>query len=152
MSTLLNVLHVVGAVFIVGPMAILPMSGLRALRADNPSEVATLAKSTRVFSLLSLVVVVLGFGVVGVSDPADHFSFTTPWILTSVSVYIVALLLSLFQVVPAMGRASVKVNVSSSPPDAAATASNNGYAAIAAGSGIVSFLLVVVVVLMVWKP
>jgi uncharacterized membrane protein len=151
MSTVLNVLHVVGAVFIVGPMAILPMSGLRALRADNPSEVATLAKSTRVFSLLSLIVVTLGFGVVGVSDPTDHFSFTTPWILTSVIVYIVALLLSLFQVVPAMVRASVRVNAaSSSPPDAAA--SNNGYAAIAAGSGIVSFLLVVVVVLMVWKP
>ena len=152
MSTLLNVLHVVGAVFIVGPMAILPMSGLRALRADNPSEVATLAKSTRVFSLLSLVVVVLGFGVMGMSDTSDHFTFTTPWILTSVIVYFCALLLSLFQVVPAMHRASMKGNATSSLPGAASTASNNGYAAIAAGSGIVSFLLVVIVVLMVWKP
>jgi uncharacterized membrane protein len=143
---------VVGAVFIIGPMAILPMSGLRAFRADNPSEVATLAKSTRDFSLLSLVVVVLGFGVVGVSDSADHFSCTTPWILTWVIVYSLALLLSLFQVVPAMGRASVILNVSPSPPDASGTALNNGYAAIAAVSGIVSILLVVVVVLMVWKP
>jgi uncharacterized membrane protein len=81
---MLNVLHEVGAVFIVGPMAILPMSAIRALRADNTSELATLAKSTRVFSLLSLIDVVLGFGVKGVSDPKDHFSFTTPWILTSV--------------------------------------------------------------------
>jgi uncharacterized membrane protein len=152
MSTILNVLHVVGAVFIVGPMAILPMSALRALRADNTSGVAALAESTRIFSLLSLVVVVLGFGVVGVSEPSDDFSFTTPWILTSLIVYIVALLLSLFQVVPALRRASVNVNVSSSASEVDAAASNNGYTAIAAGSGIVSFLLVVVVALMVWKP
>jgi hypothetical protein len=59
--------------------------------------VATIAESTRVFSLLSLIVVILGFGVMGLSDPSDHFPFTTSWILTSVIVYIVALLLSLFQ-------------------------------------------------------
>jgi uncharacterized membrane protein len=152
MSTMLNILHVVGAVFIVGPMAILPMSAMRALRANNLSEVATLAKSTRIFSLASLIVAVLGFGAVGVSDPTDHFSFTTPWILTSVIVYMIALLLSLFQVVPAMGRASSEITASSSAPDSSATASNNGYKAIAAGSGIVSILLVIVVVLMVWKP
>jgi len=148
----LNVLHVVGAVFIVGPMAILPMSAMRELRADNASHVASLAKSTYVFSLLSLVVAILGFGVMGMSDPKDHVSFTTPWILTSVTVYAVALLLSLFLVVPAMRRASAELKVSSSSQAPTATASNNGYAAIAAGSGIVSLLLVIVVVLMVWKP
>jgi len=33
MSELLEILHVAGAVFIVGPMVILPMFALRALRA-----------------------------------------------------------------------------------------------------------------------
>jgi len=152
MSTILNVLHVVGAVFIIGPMAILPMSAMRSLRAGGASEVAALAKSTQVFSLLSLVVAVLGFGALGMSDPADHFSFTTPWILISVIVYAVALLVSLFLVVPAMRRASAQLRVSSSSADATPTGSDNGYAAIAAGSGAVSLLLVVVAVLMVWKP
>ena len=62
MGTLLNILHVVTAVFIVGPMAILPMTGMRAIRAGNAGQVLTLAKSTFVLSLASLAVVIFGFG------------------------------------------------------------------------------------------
>ena len=39
METLFAVLHVVSAVFIVGPMAILPMTAMRALRAGNAGQV-----------------------------------------------------------------------------------------------------------------
>ena len=150
MDKMLIVLHVVGSVFIVGPMAILPMSAMRALRAGNASQLATYAKSTYLLSLLSLIVAVLGFGVMG-SDRPD-LTFTTPWILASVSFYAVALLLNLFLVVPAMRRASEQLSVSSSPLVANGRRSNDGYAAIAAASGVVSLLLVVVVVLMVWQP
>jgi uncharacterized membrane protein len=152
MSKMLIVLHVVGSVFIVGPMAILPMSGMRALRAGNASQLATQAKSTSLLSLLSIIVAVLGFGVMGTDRP--DLTFTTPWILASVSLYAVALMLNLFLVVPAMRRASTQLKVSLSSPTANANAkgSNNGYAAIAAGSGVVSVLLVVVVALMVWQP
>ena len=48
MNELFNVLHVVTAVFIVGPLAILPMTALRALRSGNGAQVATLATSTSV--------------------------------------------------------------------------------------------------------
>jgi uncharacterized membrane protein len=150
MSKMLIVLHVVGSVFIVGPMAILPMSAMRVLRAGSASQLATLAKSTYLLSLLSLIVAVLGFGVMGSNRP--DLTFTTPWILTSVILYFVALLLSLFLVVPAMRRAATRLEVSSSPPSASPQGSDTGYAAIAAGSGVVSLLLVVVVVLMVWQP
>ena len=150
MSKMLIVLHVVGSVFIVGPMAILPMSAMRALHASNASQLVTHAKSTYLLSLLSLIVAVLGFGVMGASRP--DLTFTTPWILASVSLYAVALLLSLVLVVPAMRRASAQLEVSSSSPSTSPKVSNHGYAAIAAGSGVVSLLLVVVVVLMVWQP
>lgn len=149
MSKMLIVLHVVGSVFIVGPMAILPMSAMRALRAGNASQLATQAKSTCLLSVLSLIVAVLGFGVMGSGRP--DLTFTTPWILTSVSLYAVALLLNLLLVVPAMSRASAQLKVSSSP-SANPKGSNHGYAAIAAGSGMVSLMLVVVVALMVWQP
>ena len=36
-SVFLTVLHVVSGVFIVGPMAILPMIGLRAVRSRQPA-------------------------------------------------------------------------------------------------------------------
>ena len=150
MSKILLVLHVVGSVFIVGPMAILPMSAMRILRARSASQLGTLAKSTYRLSLLSLIVAVLGFGVMGVGRP--DLTFTTPWIITSVILYLVAVLLSLFFVVPAMRRAAGRLEVSPSPTSAGLPRSDNGHAAITAGSGVVSLLLVVVVVLMVWQP
>jgi uncharacterized membrane protein len=155
MDQILTILHVVGAVFIVGPMAILPQTALRALRAGNSGQVATLAKSTFVFTLLSVIVFVLGFGVMGMSDPKYNLSFTTPWILWSVIAYAVALVVSLLVVVPAMRRAAGSLEASpatAAGPATTGSAKAGGYGAIAAGSGIVSLLLLVVVVLMVWKP
>jgi uncharacterized membrane protein len=158
MDTLFAILHVVGAVFIVGPMAILPMSAMRAVRAGNAAQVSTLAKSTNLFALLSLIVFVLGFALVGMADPKYHLSVGTPWVLWSIVLYIVALGLTLFLVVPTMRRASEALEAAPAAAapvgsaDASATPARAGYPAIAAGSGIASLLLVAVVVLMVWKP
>jgi uncharacterized membrane protein len=160
MDTLFAVLHVVTAVFIVGPMAIIPMTAMRAVRAGNASQVRTLAKSTNLLSLLSLLTVVFGFGAMGMSDPKFKLSVTTPWILWSIIAYIVALGLTLFVVVPAMRKAAdaldtvpagVAADVSTPAAEAAALESR-GYPAIAAASGVASLLLILVVVLMVWKP
>jgi uncharacterized membrane protein len=145
MDTLLNVLHVVTAVFLVGPMAILPMTAMRAVRAGEWSMVATLAGSTRVFSLLSLLVAVLGFGVVGTADERFDLSVTTPWVLTSIVLYLVALALSLALVVPSLTRAAAQLEEGRGGARAL-------YGRIAAGSGVVSLLLIAVTVLMVWKP
>jgi len=146
MNTLFNVLHVVAAVFIVGPMAILPMTAMRAVRGGNAQQVALLAKSTNVFSLLSLIVALLGFGLVGMADEKYNLSVTTPWVLWSIILYVIALGLTLFLVVPTMRRAADALE------GAAAGSGDARYPAIAAGSGVASLLLVVVVVLMVWKP
>jgi uncharacterized membrane protein len=160
MDTLFAVLHVVTAVFIVGPMAIIPMTAMRAVHAGNASQVRTLAKSTNLLSLLSLLTVVFGFGAMGMSDPKFKLSVTTPWILWSIIAYIVALGLTLFVVVPAMRKAAdaldtvpagVPADVST-PAAEAADLESRGYPAIAAASGVASLLLILVVVLMVWKP
>ena len=146
MSTVLNVLHVVGAVFLVGPMAILPMTAMRAVRAGEWSNVATLATSTRVFSLLSLLVAVLGFGVVGTADEQFGLSITTGWVLASIVLYLLALALSLTLVVPSLARAAAQLE------EGRGDGAQALYGRIAAGSGIVSLLLIAVTVLMVWKP
>ena len=148
METVFNVLHVVAAVFIVGPMAILPMTAMRAVRAGNGAQVAVLAKSTNIFSLLSLAVVLFGFGAMGMADEKYNLSIGTPWILWSIILYVVALAISLFLVVPSMRKAADALQSSTGSTSAASA----GYPAIAAGSGIASLLLVIVVVLMVWKP
>lgn len=143
MDTVLNILHVVCAVFIVGPMAILPMTAMRAVRAGEAGQVKTLATSTNIFSWLSLLVIVFGFGVMGMSDPKYHVTVASTWIWLSIVLYVIALGLSLFLVVPTMRKASA---------DIAAGSAAKSYAPIAAGSGIASLCLLAVVVLMVWKP
>jgi len=153
MGEIINILHVVGAVFIVGPMAILPMTAMRSVRAGNAAQVATLAKSTYLFSLLSVLVVIFGFGALSMAKKDDNYSFGSTWILLSIVFYVVAIAISLFVVVPALRSASEALEEAPAPVEGtAAVAKPSGYAKIAAGSGIVAILLVAVTVLMVWKP
>ncbi|MGS0688466.1 DUF2269 family protein [Nakamurella sp. GG22] len=145
MEDVLSALHVVGAVFIVGPMAILPMTAMRSVRAGQGGQVAVLAKSTYIFSLLSLLVAILGFGILGVSD--HDTSVSTPWVLISIILYVLAVGLTLLAVVPALRSAAEHLQ-----DPAAQELSKPDYRRIAIGSGVTSLLLVVVVVLMSWKP
>lgn len=148
----MSILHVGTAVFIVGPMAILPMTGLRALRSGSSSQVRTLATSTMVFSWLSLLTFVFGFGAMALAPAQYHLTFTTPWILWSTILYVVAFVLSVFVIVPQLRKAAGEVAVEPAPGDAAVIGKPAGYGAIAGSSGVVSLLLVIVVILMVWKP
>ncbi|HET7326503.1 MAG TPA: DUF2269 family protein [Nocardioidaceae bacterium] len=148
MDTALNALHVLTAVFIIGPMAILPMTAIQALRAGHGTHATALARSTATTSWASLLVVVLGFAVLGMSDPKYDLSVTTPWVLISLVLYALALALSLLAVVPTLRQAGEHLNAPTGSPAPA----GNHYRRVAASSGIVSVLLVAVVVLMVWKP
>jgi uncharacterized membrane protein len=144
METLLNVLHVLTAVFVIGPMAVLPMTAMRSLRAGHGDQVSSLARSTVVFSIGSVVVALLGFALLGMTGDEHDTSVSTPWVLWSVIAYLVALGLTLFVVVPAMRSAAAGARSGGRP--------SASYGRIAAPSGIASLLLAVVVVLMVWKP
>jgi uncharacterized membrane protein len=146
MDTVLTALHVVAAVFLVGPMAVLPMTALRAVRAGNAPVVELLGTSTRVFSLASVLVAVLGFGVLGVLGKTENVSVATGWVLTSIVLYAAALALSLLVVVPSMRRAAAELAGNR------AEGAQAVYGRLAASSGIVALLLVAVTVLMVWRP
>lgn len=153
MDTFMTVLHVVAGVFVIGPLAILPMSSLRLIRGGETERVRASAKPIRLLSYLSLIVAVTGFGAVGLADPKYDLSVTTPWVLWSIVLYVVALVVTLFVVVPALEHVGAPVNAG----HAAATRTAEGtkdpaYGKVAAGSGIASLALIVVVVLMVWKP
>ncbi|TIH27066.1 DUF2269 family protein [Subtercola vilae] len=139
MGTIFSILHVVATVFIVGPLAIMPMTALRTLRTGDTARAATAAKSLRLFSYLSLIVVITGFGVMGMSDPKYNLTITTPWVLASLIFYAVALLTTLIVTVPALQHAD-------------RGALTSAYARTAVSSGLAAFCLTAVVVLMVWKP
>ncbi|EMQ96601.1 DUF2269 family protein [Paeniglutamicibacter gangotriensis] len=138
MNTVFAVLHIAAAVFIVGPMAIMPMSTLRSLRGGDTVRVHASARSIRLLSYLSLIAFITGFGILGMVGEKWGLSVTTPWVLASVILYLVALLLTLAVVVPAFTRY-----------DGRRTSS---YMQASISSGIASIALIAVVVLMVWKP
>lgn len=139
METVFSILHVVAAVFIVGPLAIGSMTALRALRTGDTKRAAPAAKSIRLLSYLSLVVVVTGFGVMGMADPRYDLTVTTPWVLASLILYAVALLATLAITAPALQHANGDTRASA-------------YARASTSSAIATLCLTAVVVLMVWKP
>lgn len=140
---LFAILHIALAVFVIGPMAILPHTGLAALRQGNVGAVRAIERSTTIFSFVSLLVFMLGFAALGVADPEEGWSFSDPWITWSMLLYIVALGLTLFVSLPAFRKGADSLE---------ANDPNTGYGKLAATNGIVTLLLVVVVVLMTWKP
>ncbi|MEE8735328.1 DUF2269 family protein [Bifidobacterium subtile] len=165
-------LHVIGSVFIIGPLAVLPMTGLRAIREGSSTQVRGLSRT--VLALGWLTVLVSAFGVVGfyVMNPAYRNKLGTAWLVWSVVLTLIALVLTLAVVVPQMNAAAKAIegrNASaaaafdsdaSRPNDlgSSAIAANSGsdsdvahrqYAVISAVSGIVSLLFVSVAVLMV---
>jgi uncharacterized membrane protein len=144
-AELLTVLHVLAAIFLVGPMAMLPMTAMRAVRTGSGPTVRLLTRSTRVFSLASLAVAVLGFGILGIEGKERGWSVGTGWVLGSIVCYLLALAINLAVVVPALGRAADDV-INRGPGRGPL------YGRIAAGSGIATLLLVLVTVLMVWRP
>lgn len=138
MDTIFAVLHVSTAVFIVGPMAIMPMSALRSLRNGNIDTVHASAPSIRLMSYLSLVTFVTGFGILGMVGSEWGLSVTTPWVLISTILYLVALILTLAVTVPTYTRFDGR--------------DSRAYTRAVISSGLATLALVAVVVLMVWKP
>jgi len=139
MQTLFSILHVLAAVFIVGPIAIMSMAALRTLRTGDTARAAATAKSIRLLSYLSLIVVITGFGVMGMADPEYDLTITTPWVLASLILYAVALLATLAITVPALRHAD-------------RSARTSACARTVVSSGIATLCLAAAVVLMVWKP
>ena len=141
MSDLLEVLHVVGAVFIVGPMVILPMFALRAIRAGDGTQVRLLAGSALGFGIATIVVAALGFGVMAMAEmriqgvvSAHPRSASAIAVATACAVHLGVVVPALFGAAGDRGAGSF------------------GYALIATTSGFVAVLMVIVVVLMVVRP
>lgn len=139
MDLLFSILHVATAVFIIGPIAIMPMTALRALRTGDTARATASAKSLRLLTYLSLLVIVTGFGVMGMADPKYDLSITTPWVLGSLILYVIAVALTLGIVIPTY------LHPERREPQ-------QRYTRVAVSSGIAAICLVSVVVLMVWKP
>lgn len=103
MFTLLKTLHVLLAVFLVGPLTMVPMTALRAIRRRDAAGLTGVARQTMIYGAGSVVVFLLGFGLVGLRP--GRFSLADPWITISMTLYVIALVLVFALQVPDVRRA-----------------------------------------------
>ena len=175
MHTFLVLLHVIAAVFLIGPLVIAPMFGLRALRTGNVGGLHDAARQTTLYALLSLVI--FAFGVLAVATEDDDYTFGTIWVNVSITLYILALVLTLLVVAPALNKAAKLITAPASvqvdPVDGELPTPEPGPAPIvplasqepevkgkldalrgriAASAGTSSVLILVITALMVLKP
>jgi uncharacterized membrane protein len=139
MFKILLALHLVFAVFAVGPLVGAATTAARGLRSGDAVATAGAARILTIYSYASVVVVILGMGLMSAKPPfgnADHVAdFGDTWIWLSVLLWVVTMALTLGVVVPGL-----KANA-----QAAA-------ARVAAAGGIVGLCYAAIVFLMVYRP
>lgn len=81
-------LHVAFALFTIGPLTVATMSTPRYLRARNLPVLRYLARITRIFTVISLGVLIPGIVLAQLRDDFSH-----PWLSVSMTLFVVALAL-----------------------------------------------------------
>jgi uncharacterized membrane protein len=138
MEKLLLTLHVVTAIFVIGPLVAAANQAPRALRSGDAGAVRTLARLVTVYGWTSLAVAVFGAGLV--QKKYDH-EWSEAWLPISLVLFVVAAALVLGLLAPLLRRAA-----------AAAGGSAELAGRAAAVAGVASICYVAIAVLMVYQP
>jgi len=138
------VLHLLAALLVIGPLAVAAVTSPGLARAGRLDALRAAQRTTRVYALASVVVVLLGSAMIGLGDTGEAWEMSQLWVSASYALWIVAVALTLGLVVPAQRDA---VTALEAGDDAGSTAGR-----IAAGGGLAMIAWVLIVVLMVTKP
>jgi hypothetical protein len=141
MHKLLLALHVLTAVFAIGPLVHAATTASRGVRNADASATAASARMARRYGYASLLVVVLGMSLV---RPKWHAEFGDAWVWLSLVLWVVAIALVLGAIVPTLDRATELIRAGE--PAAALTAR------VAASGGAVGLIFAVIIFLMTYRP
>jgi uncharacterized membrane protein len=141
MQKLLLTLHVVAAIFLIGPLTAAVNQTARALRGSDAGLLRAHARLVTIYGWASLAVGVLGVALV---RRAWHATFDEGWVVASLVLFVIASALLLGLLVPLLGRAVRIAEAGQS------TRTLVGRAAAIGGTG--SLLYLVIAVLMVYQP
>jgi uncharacterized membrane protein len=139
MRTLLLTLHVVAAIFLIGPLVAVANGAARAVRSGDAGALRAVTRTLTIYGWASLLVLVFGGALLGDEDGLDE-----TWVVVSLILFGVAFGLVVGLLLPTLRRA---VSLAERGGGAAALA---GRAAAYAGAA--SLLYVVIAVLMVYQP
>jgi predicted integral membrane protein DUF2269 len=145
MLKLLLALHLLFAVFAVGPLVHAATTAGRGVRKGDASATASASRVLRIYSYASVLVVVAGFALMSQKrQGAKLGEIGDTWIWLSIVLWAVAVALVLFVAVPTLDKATTLIG------QQASVVSLTGR--VAAVGGVVGILFAVVVVLMVYRP
>jgi hypothetical protein len=102
-GTFLVTIHVVVVVLVTGPMVVAPFFAGRAVARRNAVTAKAAGNALLAFSVGSVIASALGILAVSASD---KFKFSTPWVIISVTVYVLVLGLAVGYTAPACRRAA----------------------------------------------
>lgn len=148
MYKIMLALHLLTAIFAVGPLVGGATTAVRGLREGSATATATSARLLKVYSYASVVVVIFGFGLMSANDP-DHPGHKVAdigdvWIIVALILWLFALAEGLVGLVPALEQASAKLGAGESA-DAL-----KGKVAMLGGS--IALNYAIIVFLMVYQP
>ncbi len=145
--TFLYALHLLTAIFTIGPLVHAATTASRGLRTADAGATAAAARTITIYSYASLLVVFLGFGLMSTDSPYQPgkvAEFSETWIWLSALLWIVAVGIALAVTTPALQVATDRF--------ARGETVNGLTARVAASGGIIGLIFAAIVVLMVYQP
>jgi uncharacterized membrane protein len=141
-------LHLLAAIFAVGPLVGAATTASRALRTPDADAARSAARTIKVYSYASVVVVVFGFALMSTEAPWDSSHHVAEmgdtWILLSIVFWGASIAVSLGGLVPALQQAATTIT------DGGRVSTMTGR--VAAFGGATGLLYAAIVLLMVYQP
>jgi hypothetical protein len=153
-------LHLVLAVFVVGPLVWAATTAGRGVRRGDGTATAASARVLRVYAYASALVVIVGMALMSQKPksvtahrghvdyllvrPSHLAEFSDTWIWLSLVLWAVAVAITLAVIVPTLNRVTKLIEAQ----DSVVTLT----ARVAAAGGLVGLIFLVIVVLMAYKP
>lgn len=145
MLKLLLTLHLLFAVFAVGPLVHAATTASRGVRRGDATATASASRVLRIYAYASVLVVLVGFGLMSQKRRGQRLGeFGDTWVWLSLVLWAVAVALVLGVIVPTLDRATRTIGEQGSV--VALTPR------VAAAGGVVGLIFLAVIVLMVYRP
>jgi uncharacterized membrane protein len=145
MFKILLALHIVVAIFVIGPLAHAAKTAGRGVRKGDKALVADAARVIRVYSIISVLVVLLGFGLMSVKVHGQTVAdFGDTWIWLSLVLWLAAIGLVHAVLLPQLSRITASIEREESVVGQTLRVATVG--------GLIGTLFVVIVFLMVYRP
>lgn len=138
-------LHLLSAVFLVGPAAVAAVTASGLVRAGRADALVRGARTVRALTGGSVLALLLGTGLIGLGDRGEQWGFDQLWISASYALWLVATGLTFSVVVRGMEDAAEAVG-------AGGTAAAGLARRVAVGGGLATLAWAAIVVLMGVKP